>query len=67
MRYPARTIQRAHTLGIPVSLMHAVDEMDDHSLDYWQGVKKECVTHGEDFQETLWALFYPFTPEGMSD
>jgi hypothetical protein len=47
--------------------MHAVDEMDDHSLDYWQGVKKECVTHGEDFQETLWALFYPFTPEGMSD
>jgi hypothetical protein len=25
------------------------------------------VTHGEDFQETLWALFYPFTPEGMSD
>lgn len=67
MRYSARTIQRAHTLGIPVALMHAVDGMDDHSLAYWQGVKRECINNHEDFEECLWALFYPFTPEGMTD
>lgn len=67
MAYSTRTIQRAHALGIPVALMNAVDEQDDHSLEYWQGVRAECIKNHEDFQETLWALFYPFAPLGLHD
>jgi N-formylglutamate amidohydrolase len=67
MTYTTRTIQRAHALGIPVALMHAVDEQDDHSLEYWQDVKRRCEAQGEDFQEILWALFYPFAPLGLHE
>lgn len=67
MAYTTRTIQRAHALGIPVALMHAVDEQDWHTLDYWQDVKAACEAQGEDFQEILWALFYPWAPLGLHD
>lgn len=67
MTYTTRTIQRAHTLGIPVALMNAVDEQDDHSITYWLGVKRECEKQHEDFQETLWAIFYPWAPLGLHD
>lgn len=65
MTYTTRTIRRAHALGIPVALMNAVDEQDDHSITYWQGVKQACEAQGEDFQERLWALFYPWAPLGL--
>lgn len=67
MAYTTRTIQRAHALGIPVALMHAVDEQDWHTLSYWQGVKRACETQGTDFQERLWAIFYPWAPLGLHD
>ncbi len=67
MAYSTRTIQRAHALGIPVSLMNAVDEQSWHTVDYWQDVKQACETQHEDFQETLWALFYPWAPLGLHE
>lgn len=67
MTYTTRTIRRAHALGIPVALMHAVDEQSWHDIEYWQGVKQACETQHEDFQEILWAIFYPFAPLGLHD
>lgn len=62
-----QTQLKAKALGIPLTLMRAVESMDDRPLDYWLALKVECEKSGEDFEEILWALYYPFTPVGMTD
>ncbi|MCI1642985.1 MAG: hypothetical protein LKI21_00290 [Bifidobacterium crudilactis] len=60
-----QTQLRAKALGISAVTMKAVESMDDQPLDYWMALKAECEKHNEDFEEILWALYYPGNPEGL--